>query len=159
MISYVISYLNRASNHPSCDGYPNPSSLGIRIPKLSYQAMTPQTRGVRLLPVNPRNNHECLVTRHFSRKSGRVSFVRGAIPKYNTGIYLFQTVQYIHHMRKTATWPINNAHNNIPTIYSIVLRVQMFLLLYNTYIKIGNFQSCIHRKPKAQPGFLHKLGL
>ena len=31
---------------------------------------------------------------HF-RKLGRVSFVRGALPKYNTCINLSQTVQYI----------------------------------------------------------------
>ena len=54
----------------------------------SYQAnigmapVTPQNPGVRRQPVNPRNTRECQVTRHYSRKSGRVSFVRGALPNY-----------------------------------------------------------------------------
>ena len=33
-------------------------------------------------PSTRRNTRECRVTRHFSQKSGRVSYVRGALPKY-----------------------------------------------------------------------------
>ena len=40
---------------------------------------------------------------HF-RKSGRVSFIRGALPKYNTCIYMSQTVQYMQYISNTATW-------------------------------------------------------
>ena len=35
-------------------------------------------------PVNSRNTSGCRVTRRHFRKSGRVSFVWGALPKYNT---------------------------------------------------------------------------
>ena len=56
--------------------------------------VTPQTRGSVDYPSTRGNTRECRVTRHFSRKSGRVSFVRGALPKYRTCINLSQTVQY-----------------------------------------------------------------
>ena len=65
--------------------------------------------GVRLLPVNLWNTSGCRVTRRHFRKSGRVSFVRRALPKYSTCIYLSQTVQYNPNMSKTASW----AHNTI----------------------------------------------
>ena len=45
-------------------------------------AVTPQTRGSVDYPSTGGNTRECRVTRHFSRKSGRVSFVRGALPRY-----------------------------------------------------------------------------
>ena len=43
--------------------------------------VTPQTRGSVDYPSTRGNTRECRVTRHFSRKSGRVSFVQGALPK------------------------------------------------------------------------------
>ena len=79
----------------------------------SYYCDAPNPR-VRCLPVNPRNTSGCRVTRRHFRKSGRVSFVRRALPKYSTCIYLCQTVQYNPNMSKTASW----AHNTILiTIY------------------------------------------
>ena len=72
--------------------------------------VTHQTRGSVDYPSTRRNTRECRVTRHFSRKSGKVSFVQGALPKYKTCIYLSRTVQYINisnisnHMSNTATW-------------------------------------------------------
>ena len=75
------------------------------------------------------------------RKSGRVSFVRGALPKYSTCIYLSQTVQYNPNMSKTASW----AHNTIlitiyiqtinPTISNSYKSSNIFHS-YTTYIKI-----------------------
>ena len=59
----------------------------------------PQTRGSVDYPSTSENTCECRVTRHFSQKSGRVSFVRGALPKYKTCIYLSQTVQYIQYIQ------------------------------------------------------------
>ena len=56
-------------------------------------------RGSVDYPSTCRNTCECRVTRHFSQKSGRVSFVRGALPKYKTCIYLPQTVQYIQYIQ------------------------------------------------------------
>ena len=61
--------------------------------------VTPQRRGSVDYPSTRGNTCECRVTRHFSRKSGRVSFVRGALPKYKTCIYLSQTVQYIQYIQ------------------------------------------------------------
>ena len=69
--------------------------------------MTPQNPGVRRLPINPRNTSGCRVTRRHFRKSGRVSFVRGALPNYKTCIYLSQTIQYMQNnlnMSKNASW-------------------------------------------------------
>ena len=43
------------------------------------KVVTPQTRGSVYYPSTRGNTRECRVTRHFSRKSGRVSFVRGAL--------------------------------------------------------------------------------
>ena len=60
----------------------------------STLGVTPQTGGSVVYPSTRGNTRECRVTRHFSRKSGRVSFVRGALPKYRTCINLSQTVQY-----------------------------------------------------------------
>ena len=51
-----------------------------------FMHVTPQTRGSVDYPSTRGNTRECRVTRHFSRKSGRVSFVQGALPKYNTCI-------------------------------------------------------------------------
>ena len=65
--------------------------------------VTPQNPGVRLLPVNPRNTSGGRVTRRYFRKSGRVSFVRGALPKNSTCIYLSQTVQYMQYISNAAT--------------------------------------------------------
>ena len=90
------------------------------------ETVTPQIPGVRWLPVNPRNTSGCWFTRRHFRKSGRVSFVRRALPKYSTCIYLSQTVQYNPNMSKTASW----AHNTI--LITIVSRVNK-LLLYNIY--------------------------
>ena len=70
--------------------------------------MTPQNPGVRSLPVNPRNTSGGRVTRRHFRKSGRVSFVWGALPKNSTCIYLSQTVQYMQYISNMATW----AHNS-----------------------------------------------
>ena len=61
--------------------------------------VTPQTRGSVDYSSTRGNTRECRVTRHFSRKSGRVSFVRGALLKYKTCIYLSQTVQYIQYIQ------------------------------------------------------------
>ena len=69
---------------PSGDGYPNPSSLGIRIPKLGYQAVTPQTRGSVDYPSTRGIQVDVGLPDATSEKSGRVSFVRGALPKYST---------------------------------------------------------------------------
>ena len=65
----------------------------------TIHSMTPQTRGSVDYPSTPENTCECRVTRHFSRKSGIVSFVRGALPKYKTCIYLSQIVQYIQYIQ------------------------------------------------------------
>ena len=43
--------------------------------------MKPQNRGVSLTTRHLWNTRGCRVTRHHSRKSGRVSFVREALPK------------------------------------------------------------------------------
>ena len=56
--------------------------------------MTPQKPGVRRLPVNPRNISGGRVTRRHFRKSGRVSFVRGALPNFKPAYNLSQAVQY-----------------------------------------------------------------
>ena len=60
-----------------------------------------------------------------SEKSGRVSFVRGALPKYGTCIYLSQTIQYMqyisnifNHMSNNASW----AHKPI-LIKSIIITI------------------------------------
>ena len=69
--------------------------------------MTPQNPGVRLLSVNLRKTSGCRVIRRHFRKSGRVSFVRGALPNYKTCIYLSQTIQYMQNnlnMSKNASW-------------------------------------------------------
>ena len=58
----------------------------------SIELVTPQIRGSVDYPLTRGNTRECRVTRHFSQKSGRVSFVRGDLPKYKTCIYLSQTV-------------------------------------------------------------------
>ena len=65
----------------------------------TIHSMTPQTRGSVDYPSTRENTSECRVTRHFSRKSGIVSFVRGALPKYKTCIYLSQIVQYIQYIQ------------------------------------------------------------
>ena len=99
--------------------------------------MTPQIPGVRCLPVNPRNTPECRATRHFSRKLGRVSFVRGALPKYKTCIYLSQTVQYNPNMSKTATWAHKQYSSYIatmnPTIFISYKSSNIFTLIQYIY--------------------------
>ena len=66
---------------------------------LHLESVTPQTRGSVEYPSTRGNTCECRVTRHFSRKSGRVSFVRASLPKYKTCIYLSQTMQYIQYIK------------------------------------------------------------
>ena len=66
------------------------STASVSLPA---SVVTPQTRGSVDYPSTRGNTRECRVTRHFSRKSGRVSFVWGALPKYKTCIYMSQTVQ------------------------------------------------------------------
>ena len=94
--------------------------------------MTPQTRGSVDYPSTRGNNRECRVTRHFSRKSSRVSFVRGAIPKYKTCIYLSQTVQYNPNKSKTATWAHKQYSSYIPTMNPTIS---------NSYKSSNNFYS------------------
>ena len=48
--------------------------------------VTPRSQGSIDYPSTRGNTRECRVTRHLSRKLSRVSFVRGALPKYNTCI-------------------------------------------------------------------------
>ena len=100
--------------------------------------MTPQTRGSVDYPSTRGNTRECRVTRHFSQKSGRVSFVRGALPKYKTCIYLSQTVQYNHNdtnMDKNGLLnSYYNIHKNIPTLSNSSKSTNV-LLLYNIYFE------------------------
>ena len=73
--------------------YDGPTIVPPESMKRIGSGVTPKTRGSVNYPSTRGNTRECRVTRHFSRKSGRVSFVRGALPKYKTCIYLSQTVQ------------------------------------------------------------------
>ena len=75
--------------------------------KTTKEFVTPHSRGSVDYPSTCGNTRECRVTRHFSQKSGRVSFVRGALPKYKTCIYLSQQCNksnISNHMSNTATW-------------------------------------------------------
>ena len=78
--------------------------------------MTPRSWRSVDYPSTRGNTRECRVTRHFSRKSGIVSFVRGALPKYKTWIYLSQTVQYNPNKSKTTTWAHKQYSSYIPTM-------------------------------------------
>ena len=73
--------------------------LACRSSTSLKEFVMPQTRGSVDYPSTHENTRECRVTRHFSLKSGRVSFVRGALPKYKTYIYLSQIVQYIQYIQ------------------------------------------------------------
>ena len=74
------------------------------------------TRGSVDYPSTRGNTRECRVTRHFSRKSSIVSFVRGALPNYKTCIYMSQIVQYNPNKSKTATWAHKQYSSYIPTM-------------------------------------------
>ena len=86
--------------------------------------MTPQNPGVRSLPVNSRNTSGCRVTRRHFRKSGRVSFVRGALPNYKTCITcpkqsnISNICNIYPNMSKNASW----AHKPI-LIKSIIITI------------------------------------
>ena len=58
-------------------------SIGY-VTYISFTFVTPRSRGSVDYPSTRGNTRECRVTRPFSRKLGRVSFVRGALPKYIT---------------------------------------------------------------------------
>ena len=89
-------------------------------------------------------------------KSGTVSFVRGALPKYNTCISYPNSPIYAIYVSNTATWAHKQYSIYMPTMnptkYPIVTRVNMFLLLYNIY---QTYRVLIHVNiVKATPGFL-----
>ena len=62
-----------------------------------------------------------------------------------------------NHMSNTDTWAHKRYSYYIltmnPTIYQIVTRVTIFSLLYNTYIKIKHFNTCIYHQPSHNPAF------
>ena len=113
--------------------------------------MTPQIPGSVDYPSTRGNTRECRVTRHRSRKSGIVSFVRGALPKYNT----CPNINHMIRIRiKKASWAYTTILIiNVNQLYPIVSRVKILLL----YKHILNYRVLIHvyiTKPKPQPGFL-----
>ena len=64
----------------------------------------------------PRNTHECQVTRHNSRKSGRVSLVRGALPKNH--LSQSSTLEDMYMSKNGLLVPFYNTHHNTSTIHN-----------------------------------------
>ena len=76
------------------------------------------------------------------RKSGRVSFVRGALPKYKTCLKQFtMTTQGLHASNIMATWaPASILTKYIPNTSTIYNSSRVNKLLFiQTYIKITTF--------------------
>ena len=91
------------------------------------------------------------VTRHLSRKSGRVSFVRGALPIYKPvpNINIISTNDHLG----PYTIPIY-----IYQLYRIVQ--ELIIYSYTTYIKsLKHSNTCIQLKLKPQPDFLQNRSL
>ena len=83
--------------------------------------------------------------RHFSRKSCKVSFVWGALPKYKTCIYLSQTVQYNPNMSKTATWAHKQYSSYIPTMNPTISNSYKSSNIFYSYtIHILKLEVSIH---------------
>ena len=109
-------------------------------------SVTPQTRGFVDYPSTRGIQVEVGLPDATFIKSGRVSFVQGALPKYKTCISCSKQCNIINipnHMSNTATWAHKQYSICIPTmnpiIYPIVTRVTIFSLLNNTYIKLKEF--------------------
>ena len=112
VMCYYNGHIVRTDNDVKYDGN-KASIVPLEIPvDCTFEQLgdivTPQNPGARWLPVNPRNTSGGRVTRRYFRKSGRVSFVREALAKNSTCIYLSQTVQYMQYISNMATW----AHNS-----------------------------------------------
>ena len=86
-------------------------------PQGNGQACDAPKPGGPLTACQPAEYSGCRVTRRHFRKYGRVSFIRGALPKHSTCINLSQTVQYNpkdNNMDKNGLWgPYNNIHQHI----------------------------------------------
>ena len=139
----VLGLINPLSNSPCNWTLSSCNSTGailcgvIEMGVVPWCNSIPKSTTLCGLPVNPQNTSGCRVTRRHFRKSGRVSFVRGALPKYSTCIYLSQTVQYIQYISNTATWAHKQYSTYMqtmkPIIYPIVTRVNIFTLKQYIY--------------------------
>ena len=105
----------------------------------------------------PRNTSGGRVTRRHFRKSGRVSFVRGALPNYKTCISCPKQSNICNiypNMSKNASW----AHKPI-LIKSIIITILQLssnssivdntFCFIQTYIKIYNSNTCYVQKPSS----------
>ena len=96
------------------------------------------------------------MTRHLLQKSGRVSFVRRALPKYIT--YPNQHSQDTYMSKKGLLGPYYNTHHQCKPTISNSSKSQKFTLIQH----ILKFKILIHEYimiTKPQPSFLLKLGI
>ena len=81
----------------SCSGFRGSLMVIICLLFLTF-FVTPQTRGSVDYPSTRGIQVEVGLPDATFRKSGRVSFVRGALPNYKTCIYMSQTIQYMQYI-------------------------------------------------------------